>query len=74
MNKEQIVKILKKYESYQEQVGWDYMAVVDSCYEDVADEIMALHNSEVSDIFIKTGQVVGSIMASQEGIERRRLP
>ena len=42
MNKQQIVEILKKHESHQEQEGWGFMAVVDTMYETVADEMLAL--------------------------------
>ena len=75
MNREQVVEILEKYgESYWEgaehAIGW----IFPGKFANIAKEIVALHDKEVSNMFIKAGQVIGSLMASQEGIERRRLP
>lgn len=40
--KAKIIRLFKKYETDHESAGYSYMAVVDSFYEELADEILRL--------------------------------
>ena len=65
MNKQQIVEILSRY-------GEDIAHGELDC-DKVAEEILKLHKAQLADLILHAGEVVGSAMASQEGIERRKL-